>query len=120
MRVLANPAVFCRRRAHDFIYEDELAGFVADGTLTALEVAYSRDGPDKVYVQHLIERAAGRVWGLLIRGAHLYVCGATSMGHDVHAAIEAVHRSEGSLGAEAATAAVKDLQAQKRYVAELW
>lgn len=112
---------FCpRNRARDFIYEDELSTFAAEGTLSQLEVAYSRDGPEKVYVQHLIVRLARRVWDLLSRGAHIYVCGATGMGHDVHAAIEEVHRLEGGLDAAAAAAAVKALQAQKRYVAELW
>lgn len=54
------------------------------------------------------------------RGAFLYVCGATSMGHDVHTAIEGVYRTAGGLDLVAAAAAVKSLQSQKRYVAELW
>lgn len=46
----------CRRREEDFLYGDELQAFVDDGTLTRLEVAFSREGPSKVYVQHLIAK----------------------------------------------------------------
>jgi sulfite reductase (NADPH) flavoprotein alpha-component len=73
-----------------------------------------------VYVQHLIADAGADVWALLARGAHVYVCGATSMGHDVLAAFEAVHEAHGGLQAAEAKAAVKALQAAGRYVQELW
>lgn len=49
----------CRRPQHDFIYEDELRGFEAAGTLTRLEVAFSRHTADKVYVQHRMAELAG-------------------------------------------------------------
>ena len=51
----------CRRPQHDFIYEDELRGFQAAGTLSRLEVAFSRDGAEKVYVQHRMAELAGAV-----------------------------------------------------------
>ncbi len=72
-------------------------------------------------MQHAIQgRGAADVWGLLSRGAHVYVCGATSMGHDVQAAFEAVHREEGGLAAPEAKAAMKALHDAGRYTQELW
>jgi sulfite reductase alpha subunit-like flavoprotein len=49
----------CRRPQHDFIYEDELRGFEAAGTLTRLEVAFSRHTTPKTYVQHRMAELAG-------------------------------------------------------------
>jgi NADPH-ferrihemoprotein reductase len=88
----------CRRAEEDFIYERELKGYVADRTLTGLHIAFSREGPQKVYVQDLLRQEGQGVWRSLSGGgsdeggrpAHVYVCGATRMGHDVMAALEAV------------------------------
>ena len=49
----------CRRREEDFLYGQELQGFASEGTLTRLEVAFSRKGPSKVYVQHLLRERVG-------------------------------------------------------------
>ncbi len=89
----------CRRAEEDFIYERELKGYAADRTLTGLHIAFSRDGPNKVYVQNLLREEGKAVWGYLSGAesrpaAHVYVCGATRMGHDVLEALEAVRRRE--------------------------
>ncbi len=55
----------CRSEAGDFLYAPEWRRLVADGALTALHVAFSRDGPQKRYVTHLIREQAATVWGLL-------------------------------------------------------
>lgn len=65
----------CRHKNEDFIYSDELAAYVSDGTLTHMHVAFSRDQPQKVYVQHLLKETAAQVWRLIDAGAHIYVCG---------------------------------------------
>jgi hypothetical protein len=93
----------CRRAEEDFIYERELKGYAADRTLTGLHIAFSRDGPNKVYVQNLLREEGKAVWGYLSGAesrpaAHVYVCGATRMGHDVLEALEAVRRREGGGG----------------------
>ncbi len=71
-------------------------------------------------MQHLIEEHAAYVWQLVSGGAHIYVCGATRMGHDVAAAFERVFRAHGGLSAEGAAALMRELHAGGRYVVELW
>jgi NADPH-ferrihemoprotein reductase len=137
----------CRARDEDFIFRAELESFLADGTLAALHLAFSRAQERKVYVQHLLAERGAEVFAALegdgvgsgagaaavpaeARRAHVYVCGATSMGHDVLKAFEAlaerglVARSAAALGADAARIAavayVKRLQAEGRYTQELW
>jgi NADPH-ferrihemoprotein reductase len=113
----------CRRRDTDFLYEEELMGFEKDGTLTDLQLAFSREKAEKVYVQHLLAQGgnATKLWELVAeKGAHIYVCGGTSMGLDVHKAISGVVEKEGKMSSKAATEYVKALQAKGRYVQELW
>lgn len=113
----------CRRRDTDFLYEEELMAFARDGTLSELQLAFSREKAQKVYVQHLIQapKMAKRLWALLAeQGAHVYVCGGTTMGQDVHKAFAAVCEKEGKRSAQAAADFVKGLQQQGRYVQELW
>ena len=65
----------CRHEAEDFIYRDEIDDYKAQGTLTHVHTAFSRDGPEKIYVQHLIANKADETWQMLEAGAHIYVCG---------------------------------------------
>ena len=64
----------CRRKTEDFIYREELEGYVKSGSLT-MRVAFSRDQEKKVYVQHLLEEDGDHVWKMLEEGGHFYVCG---------------------------------------------
>ncbi|CAI5968921.1 unnamed protein product [Closterium sp. NIES-64] len=79
----------CRHRHQDYIYREELAAYEESGVLSALHVAFSRDGPSKVYVQHLLKQQAERVWQVVgRRGGSVYVCGdAKAMARDVHHAL---------------------------------
>jgi len=72
------------------------------------------------YVQHLLKRDAAELWDLLEEGAYFYVCGATSMGNDVMSTMEEVVQSEGGRSAEDAQKYIKSMQAQHRYIQELW
>ena len=66
----------CRRKSEDYIYEEELAQYMRDGDLAALEEAFSREGSEKVYVQHRLMDRAAEVWDLLKGGRGVfYVCG---------------------------------------------
>lgn len=65
----------CRHRSEDYLYEDELDEYTKDGTLTHLHLAFSRDGKDKVYVQHLLKQNMEETWNMLEKGGHIYVCG---------------------------------------------
>ncbi|KAG9405984.1 hypothetical protein AC1031_003906 [Aphanomyces cochlioides] len=110
----------CRRKAEDYLYEDELAAYKSNGTLTELHVAFSRDTAQKVYVQHLIREQGAALWKLLAAGGYIYVCGATLMGADVHKAFVELIQTHGGKSAADATKFVHDLQQSHRYVQELW
>ena len=65
----------CRKKSEDYIYQDELESYLADGTLTKLHLAFSRDQSHKVYVQHLMKENKEEIWKMLEAGGHIYVCG---------------------------------------------
>jgi NADPH-ferrihemoprotein reductase len=67
----------CRKQSEDYLYRQELEQYLADGVLTKLYVAFSRDSDKKVYVQNLISQDANRaeIWKILEEGGHIYVCG---------------------------------------------
>ena len=115
----------CRRKNEDFIYEDELMEFTRDGTLTNLHLAFSREGAagQKRYVQHIMEESshAARIWDLMSNhGAHIYVCGGTTMGQQVKATVENIIREQGRMSASKASAYMSGFQEGGRYVQELW
>ncbi len=77
-----------RRRATDFLYEEEIEGLRARGILTRLDLAFSRDQLRKVYVQDRLRENAAELWSWLGDGAYVYVCGdAKRMARDVHRAL---------------------------------
>jgi len=113
----------CRERALDFIYEEELLQFTKDGTLTDLQLAFSRDQAQKVYVQHLLAKDlnAERFWNHLDKdGGYIYVCGATNMGADVLTTIQNIIQAKGNMSNEQAREYITALQQQGRYIQELW
>src|SRR5262249_54733736 len=72
-----------QRRDYDFFYEDELSGMKAAGSLTRLSLAWSRDDDEKFYVQDRMRQVGRDLWSWIADGAHIYVCGAITMGKDV-------------------------------------
>ena len=110
----------CRSRSQDYIYKDELEAYQADGTLDSLRLAFSREGASKVYVQHLLREDAAEIWDLLEGGAHVYVCGGTHMGTDVHSELNHIAQSRGLMGVEESKEYTKKLHDAGRYVQELW
>ncbi len=100
----------------DFLYQVEWQQWLKDSLLTRMDVAFSRDGSEKVYVQHrMIERAA-EIFGWLEEGAHFYVCGdAEQMAPDVHEALIAIAGSAGGMNRDAAETYVRELQRSHRY-----
>ncbi|CAM9203882.1 unnamed protein product, partial [Sphacelaria rigidula] len=90
------------RRDEDYIYQDELETYEADGTLDRLRLAFSREETSKVYVQHLLRQDATEVWELLGTGAHVYVCGGTHMGTEVHDELTRIAHERGLMSAEQA------------------
>ncbi|NIE65449.1 bifunctional nitrate reductase/sulfite reductase flavoprotein subunit alpha [Burkholderia sp. Ax-1719] len=89
--------------ATDFYYRDELEQMRGDGLLNQLDLAFSRDQHDKVYVQDRMRESGARLWSWLEEGAHFYVCGdASRMAKDVDAALKSVVAQHGGLSDEAA------------------
>ncbi|MEM6696282.1 MAG: sulfite reductase subunit alpha [Pseudomonadota bacterium] len=110
-----------QHRESDFIYADEIGAFSADGLLTRLDLAFSRDQAEKIYVQHRMEENGKDLFALLEEGAHFYVCGdATRMAKDVHAALERIVAVHGGLTLEGATDYVNRLKREKRYVRDVY
>lgn len=102
--------------ATDFYYRDEIQAMHADGLLTELDLAFSRDQQEKVYVQHLMRKRGAALWSWLQEGAQLYVCGsADPMAKDVDQAICDIAAEHGKLDPEAARAFVQALSTDKRY-----
>ncbi|MEJ2633242.1 MAG: assimilatory sulfite reductase (NADPH) flavoprotein subunit [Acidihalobacter sp.] len=99
----------------DFLYQREWLQWRDDGLLTQLDVAFSRDQQDKVYVQDRLRERAADLYAWLEEGAALYVCGAERMGHDVHQALIGVVGAAGGLPADKAEAYVEDLKHTGRY-----
>ena len=84
--------------------------------LTRLDVAFSRDQPEKIYVQHKLLARAAEVYQWLQRGAHLYLCGdADPMAKDVHNALAQIIATQAELSAEDAEEYLQNLRSDKRY-----
>ncbi|OLZ74754.1 reductase [Streptomyces sp. IMTB 2501] len=110
-----------QHRATDFYYEEELTAFLAEGTLTRLDTAFSRDQRAKVYVQDRMREHGPLLWSWLRDGAHFYVCGdASRMAKDVDQALREIATVHGGLAEAEAAAYVKQLAADKRYVRDVY
>jgi sulfite reductase (NADPH) flavoprotein alpha-component len=110
-----------RSSATDFLYREELEAMRRDGLLTRLDTAFSRDQPEKVYVQHRMREHARELFAWLETGAHFYVCGdAKRMAKDVDAALHEVIQSGGELTAEQTTQYVQRMKAEKRYQRDVY
>ncbi|MFJ9909298.1 molybdopterin-dependent oxidoreductase [Streptomyces sp. NPDC101152] len=110
-----------QHRATDFYYEQELTGFLADGTLDRLDTAFSRDQRAKVYVQDRMREHGPQLWSWFQEGAHFYVCGdASRMAKDVDQALRDIAVVHGGLDEAGAAAYVKQLAADKRYVRDVY
>jgi sulfite reductase (NADPH) flavoprotein alpha-component len=106
---------------YDFLYQLEWQESLKDGTLTRLDVAFSRDQPEKIYVQHRMLQQAKDLYQWLEEGAHFYVCGdAARMAHDVHEALISIVESQAGISREAAEVYVENLKKTKRYQRDVY
>ncbi|MCZ8517750.1 sulfite reductase subunit alpha [Paenibacillus filicis] len=107
--------------ASDFLYQNELEKYQKDGVLTRLDVAFSRDSAEKVYVQHKMLENSRELFDWLKNGAYFYVCGDKQyMAKDVHNTLISVIEKEGSMTREAAEAYLNDMQEQGRYQRDVY
>ena len=109
-----------QRHDYDFFYEDELTGMKAVGALTRLSLAWSRDGEEKFYVQDRMRQVGGELWSWIADGAHIYVCGAITMGKDVERALVDLVAAHGARTIDQAIAFVADLKKKGRYQQDVY
>ncbi len=105
----------------DFLYQTEWQDYLQDGILTNIDLAFSRDQNEKIYVQHRIAEQSAEVWNWLQRGAHIYVCGDESrMAHDVHQALLDVIIEKGGHSPEEAEEYLVQLHKDGRYQRDVY
>lgn len=110
-----------QHRAHNFYYRDDLQHMVADGLLSHLDLAFSRDQAERTYVQHKMADHGAQIWRWLDDGAHLYVCGdAARMAKDVDDTLTAIVAEHGRMSVRAAHSFKRTLVADKRYVRDVY
>ncbi|MFZ2527457.1 MAG: bifunctional nitrate reductase/sulfite reductase flavoprotein subunit alpha [Rhodococcus sp. (in: high G+C Gram-positive bacteria)] len=110
-----------QRSDTDYLYRDEIESMHSDGFLTKLDLAFSRDQRQKVYVQDRMREHGARLWKWLQDGAHFYVCGdASRMAKDVDATLREVVQTHGRLDADGADLYVEKLAVDKRYVRDVY
>lgn len=110
-----------RHFTHDFLYQLEWQDALEDGSLSKIDVAFSRDQPEKIYVQDRIDQHAAEVVAWLDGGAHFYVCGdAKNMARDVRAAVVRAFESVKGLSRADAEAHVASLERAKRYQQDVY
>jgi sulfite reductase (NADPH) flavoprotein alpha-component len=110
-----------QREGTDFLYRDELLSWSRDGHLARLDLAWSRDQAEKIYVQNRMIEQAAELYAWLEAGAYFYVCGdASRMAKDVDAALHKVVERAGGKSAASAADYVQSLQAAKRYARDVY
>jgi sulfite reductase (NADPH) flavoprotein alpha-component len=110
-----------RSFTHDFLYQLDWQDALKDGALTRMDVAFSRDTPEKVYVQHKLWDRRIELIEWLDGGAHFYVCGdAKAMAKDVRAALVKAYADVKAISTEAAEQAVVTLEREKRYLQDTY
>lgn len=110
-----------QKYSYDFLYQLEWQDHLKEGSLTRLDVAFSRDQPEKYYVQDVMRENAAEVYAWLEKGASFYVCGdAERMAKDVNQALLDLIAQEGGKSAEEAVAYLDQLKKDKRYQRDVY
>jgi sulfite reductase (NADPH) flavoprotein alpha-component len=110
-----------RRYTHDFLYQLEWQDALADGSLNRMDVAFSRDGAEKRYVQHRMWERRRDLVDWIDNGAHLYVCGdAKAMAKDVRSTLVRAVADVKALAPDAAEQAVRQLERERRYQQDVY
>lgn len=110
-----------RRFGTDFLYQTEWQRWLKDGVLTRMDVAFSRDGDQKVYVQHRMKERSRELYEWIQQGAVVYVCGdEKNMANDVHLTLERILIEEGNMSQEEAAQYMSNMLQQKRYQRDVY
>ncbi len=110
-----------QKRGTDFLYEEQIMGWTKSGLLSRLDLAFSRDQAEKIYVQDRMMENAAELWKWLSEGAYFYVCGdASRMAKDVDKALHSIAEKAGGLSTVAAAEFVARLKTEKRYQRDVY
>jgi sulfite reductase (NADPH) flavoprotein alpha-component len=110
-----------QKRSNDFLYEDQIVDWQRRGVLSRLDLAFSRDQPDKIYVQHRMRENAVELWSWMEQGGHFYVCGdAKRMAKDVEDTLLRIAVDHGGKNAGEAKAWLDDLTKAGRYQRDVY
>ena len=105
----------------DFLYQVEWQRYVKEGVLSRIDLAWSRDQKDKVYVQDKLRQQGAELWRWINDGAHIYVCGdANRMAKDVEQALLEVIAEFGAMDIEAADEFLSELRVERRYQRDVY
>ncbi|WP_338433589.1 assimilatory sulfite reductase (NADPH) flavoprotein subunit [Bacillus licheniformis] len=105
----------------DFLYQTEWQKWLSEGVLTKMDVAFSRDTEEKVYVQHRMLEHSKELFEWLEEGAAFYVCGdKNNMAKDVQNALLEIIEKEGGKSREEAEAYLAEMKKQKRYQRDVY
>lgn len=105
----------------DFLYQTEWQKWLKEGVLTKMDVAFSRDTDEKVYVQHRMLEHSKELFEWIQEGAVVYICGdKKNMAYDVHNTLLAIIEKEGSMSRKKAEDYLADMQQQKRYQRDVY
>ncbi|ENM1015831.1 NADPH-dependent assimilatory sulfite reductase flavoprotein subunit [Klebsiella variicola] len=105
----------------DFLYQVEWQSYVKEGLLTRIDLAWSRDQQQKVYVQDKLREQGAELWRWINDGAHIYVCGdANRMAKDVEYTLLEVIAEYGAMDAEAADEFLSELRVERRYQRDVY
>ncbi|ASK32683.1 sulfite reductase [Chryseobacterium sp. T16E-39] len=110
-----------RNFVSDFLYQSELQDFLKTGGLTHLDLAFSRDTAEKIYVQHKLEQKAQEVFYWLEGGASIYVCGAKEpMSRDVEETLLNIIQTQGKRSKEDALSYLEEMELNGRYAKDVY
>ncbi|ASN06796.1 assimilatory sulfite reductase (NADPH) flavoprotein subunit [Virgibacillus necropolis] len=105
----------------DFLYQIEWQKWLKEGVLSRMDVAFSRDRPEKVYVQHRMLERSKDLFQWLKDGASVYVCGDEKrMANDVHTTLLTIIKQEGNMSHEEAEVYLSEMRQQKRYQRDIY
>jgi len=110
-----------QHRACDYLYEDELVAMKKSGLLHRLDLAFSRDQSEKVYVQNRMLEEGKEIYNCLENGGYFYVCGdASRMAKDVDHTLSNIIREHGDFSEEMTKEYVNNLKREKRYLRDVY
>ncbi|MFK8011865.1 MAG: assimilatory sulfite reductase (NADPH) flavoprotein subunit [Marinicellaceae bacterium] len=106
---------------NDFLYQLELQKYHKENLLTQIDLAWSRDQKNKIYVQNKVKQKAAEIWQWLEKGAHLYICGnKDQMAKSVENELISLIKKYGKMNTENAKKHLTHLKRTKRYQKDVY